>query len=167
MTTKPRWAFVLGRRLRGLLDGKRLKAADKEWAAAYEENQQMEQFVADQERVKRWKVSQMKCQFFSSAYLNDKTSRVPEVVNNADDMLENVIQKVLAEADAVKGDTYCRSAILHSLSELMCKTGHFVRTEKVIELITVDIIRKQARKTVAEEQSKLLRRVCEVASGSG
>jgi hypothetical protein len=143
------------------------RKAQREYAAAVKEAEQMSEFVGDSKRFAKWKVAQLKCQYFASAYIDDKTSRVPSIVNSSDGMLEGVIQKVLGEADAVTDDQYCRSAILESLSELMCKTGQFVRAENVIELITVDIIRKKARETLAEEQSKLLRRVCETANGSG
>ncbi len=149
--SRPHWAFALGVRLRRLIGGKRLRAAEKEWATAYKEKQQMEQFVGDPERVKRWKASQLKCQFFANAYLDDKSSPVTEIAHKADEMLENVIQKVLAEADASANDEYCRSAILHSLVDCMCEIGQFERARKLCALITVDIIREKAVAAVAEE----------------
>jgi len=69
-------------------------------------------------------------------------------------MLENVIQKVLAESDEVEDDEYCRSAILNSISDLMCKVGQFERASKLIELITVDVIREQALTLLADEKKK-------------
>jgi hypothetical protein len=85
------------------------KAAEKKWAAAYNENQQMNEFVGDPERVKRWKATQLKCQYFARAYIDDKSSPVPEIANKADEMLEDIIRKVLTEAAAIKNDEYCRS----------------------------------------------------------
>jgi hypothetical protein len=94
----------------------------------------------------------LKCQYFAGAYLDNKKSVIPDVANKADEMLENVIQKVLDEADAVKDDEYCKSAIFDAISLLMCKVGQFERASNVIELITVDIIRQQALAKFAEEK---------------
>jgi hypothetical protein len=130
------------------------KAAKLKLAVAHKELQQMNEFVADLERIKKWKVAQARCQYFAKAYVDDKSSPVPEISNKADAMLENVIQKVLAEADEVEDDDYCRSAILHSISDLMCKVGQFERASKLIELIAVDVIREQARTLLADEKKK-------------
>jgi hypothetical protein len=45
----------------------------------------------------------------------------------------------------------CRSAILKSLSVLMCKVGQFERASKLIGLMTVDVIRKNAVDIMSEE----------------
>jgi hypothetical protein len=130
------------------------KQAEADLAQATKEHQQMQEFLADPQRVNQWKAVQRKCQFFASAFASDKQSRVPEIANNADAKLEEWLSHRLAEARAVQDDEYCRSAILDSIAEFMCKVGQFERAAKLIELITVSVIQDKARKVLAEEKAK-------------
>jgi hypothetical protein len=50
------------------------KAAKLKLAVAHKELQQMNEFVADLERIKKWKVAQARCQYFAKAYVDDKSS---------------------------------------------------------------------------------------------
>jgi hypothetical protein len=121
---------------------------EKRWAEyldlsrAKDEFYQVQQFVDDSQRTKKWKVVQFKCQF-AECYIRDRSSRVPEIAEQADTNLEHVIQSAISAAYSVE-DEYCKSAILHSVVDLMCKAGYFERAANLMKLITIETIKTQA-----------------------
>lgn len=144
---------VLAMGYKALIYLERRKASKIELSDASEELQQLQGFLADGERVRPWKALQLKCEF-SECYLRDKKSPVPEIAATADDKLEEAIQKFLSEADDSK-DQYCKAAMLHSISKLMCKSGQFERANKLIGLIDVNVIRENAIEDFTEETRRL------------
>jgi len=90
---------IVGKAIQYILGGtwklgdlEKRKSANMELTRAIKEKRQMDEFLANEALVRRWKASQFKCEFFANAYVNDKRSSVPEMSNKADEMVEGVLQ---------------------------------------------------------------------------
>ena len=131
-----------------------IKIEKDKYQSALNEMQLMQNFVEDPERIKRWKLIQFKCQYFTSAYKDDKKSTVPEISEVADKKLEEWINGRLDEVFAIKDDEYCQSASFDAIATFLASVGQFDRAEKVINLITVDIIKQNAQDKYNELRGK-------------
>lgn len=129
------------------------KIKSNEYQSALEQMRLMKEFVENPARIQRWKLIQGKCQFFINTYKNDKESKVPEIVNSADKKLEEWISSRLVEALAIEDDEYCRSAALDAVAEFMASVGQLKKARKIIDLITVEIIKDRAIEKYKEQKT--------------
>jgi hypothetical protein len=78
----------------------------------------------------------------------------PEIQERGAARRDEVIQTCLAEASKV-GDEFYKSAMLHAIARLMCNTGELERGRKLIESISVDMIRETASKELLSQEARL------------
>ena len=83
----------------------------------------------DKDDLKAVQIVQMKCKFAENIG-KELSSEVPEVADRAKVQLESVLKTCLATAQATE-DTFCRSAMLHSIADLLSElAGRWVAIDE-------------------------------------
>ena len=106
----------------------------------------------DNEALKKVQLVQFKCRYAEN-FIEDINSNVKEISDSGKEKLESYIQTCLATAQEVS-DEFSNSAILHSISNLLSKSGQFERANKLIDLMVVDFMQYQAHELMNVERKK-------------
>jgi hypothetical protein len=125
--------------------GKAYKALE-----AIQNNPRTPPMPEEDEMANKVQLVQLKCKYAEN-FVKDIDSRNTEISDRAKEKLENYIQTALQTAQEVDDEFY-NSAILHSISNLLSKSGQFDRANKLINLMAVDYMRDQAHEFMDSEK---------------
>lgn len=129
-----------------------VKILHKKWDERDKRNE-VEKQKRLEEEAKWVQTVKLKCELAEGYYRNDMASGVPEILEGAAAQRDKFIQTCLADASKVEDDFY-KSTILHGIARLMCNTGELERGRKLIESITVDMIREMASKELLSQKAR-------------